>query len=75
MAKILVVAEIAEGKVKKTTHSAISFARTAAQGTGGSFAILAIGAGAAGGNDRPFRHVDEHRARRFRRHGRGAFQR
>lgn len=46
MAKILVVAEIGGGAVKKTTHSAITFARTAAQGTGGSFDILALGKGA-----------------------------
>lgn len=48
MANILVVAELAEGKVKKTTHSAITFAREAAQGTGGAFSILVIGAGAKG---------------------------
>ena len=42
MADILVVAEIAENTVKKTTHSAIAFAIKA----GGSFSILAIGAGA-----------------------------
>jgi electron transfer flavoprotein alpha subunit len=47
MASILVVAEIAEGKVKKTTHSAITFARQAVAAAGGSFSILAIGAGAA----------------------------
>jgi electron transfer flavoprotein alpha subunit len=46
MAKILVVAELGGGAVKKTTHSAITFARTAAQGTGGSFDILALGKGA-----------------------------
>ncbi len=44
MANILVVAEISENTVKKTTHSAIAFAIKA----GGSFSILAIGAGAAG---------------------------
>jgi len=46
MADILVVAELAEGKVKKATHSAITFARQVAQGTGGSFSVLVIGAGA-----------------------------
>src|SRR5882757_9096215 len=46
MADILVVSELAEGKVKKTTHSAITFARDAAKGTGGTFSILVIGAGA-----------------------------
>ena len=47
MTDILVVAELAEGKVKKATHSAITFARQAAQGTGGSFSILILGAGAS----------------------------
>jgi electron transfer flavoprotein alpha subunit len=46
MAKILVVAELGGGALKKTTHSAITFARAAAEGTGGSFDILAIGKGA-----------------------------
>jgi electron transfer flavoprotein alpha subunit len=46
MADILVVAELAEGKVKKTTHSAITFARTAASGLGAAFSILVVGAGA-----------------------------
>jgi electron transfer flavoprotein alpha subunit len=46
MAAILVVAELGEGKVKKTTHSAITFARQAAQGLGTTFDILVIGAGA-----------------------------
>jgi electron transfer flavoprotein alpha subunit len=46
MADVLVVSEIAEGKLKKTTHSAITFAREAAKVLGGSFTILAIGAGA-----------------------------
>jgi electron transfer flavoprotein alpha subunit len=48
MAKILVVAELGSGALKKTTHSAITFARTAAQGTAGSFDILALGKGAEG---------------------------
>lgn len=47
MTTVLVVAELGEGKVKKTTHSAIAFARTVAQGTGGSFSILLVGKGAA----------------------------
>jgi electron transfer flavoprotein alpha subunit len=46
MADVLVVSEIAEGKLKKTTHSAITFARAAAKTLGGTFSILAIGAGA-----------------------------
>ncbi len=44
MAGTLVVAELAEGKAKRTTHSAITFAKQ----LGSPFAILAIGAGAAG---------------------------
>lgn len=51
MADVLVVAETAEGKLKKTTHSAITFARKAAEALGGSFSILVIGdnvGGAAG---------------------------
>jgi electron transfer flavoprotein beta subunit len=32
MASVLVIAEIAEGKLKKTTHSAVTFARRAPQG-------------------------------------------
>src|SRR4051812_1635751 len=48
MAKILVVAEISGGALKKTTHSAITFARKAAQGTAGTFDVLAIGGGVAG---------------------------
>ncbi len=47
MAKVLVVAEILNGVLKKTTHSAITAARTIAQGSGGSFDILSIGKGAA----------------------------
>ncbi len=48
MSNVLVVAEVAEGKLKKTTHSAVTFARDAAAALGGSFAILVIGEGAAG---------------------------
>jgi len=45
MANILVLAEVAEGKLKKPTHSAVTFARKA----GGTYTILVIGdnAGAA----------------------------
>ncbi len=43
MAGTLVIAELAEGKVKKSTHSAITFAKQ----VGAPFSILAIGAGAA----------------------------
>ncbi len=37
----LVIAEVADGKVRKSTHSAISFARQA----GGAFSVLVIGPG------------------------------
>jgi electron transfer flavoprotein alpha subunit len=43
MAGTLVIAELGDGKVKKATHSAITFAKQ----VGAPFAILAIGAGAA----------------------------
>ena len=43
MADILVVAEAADGKLKKTTHSAVTFARTAAAALGGSYSILLMG--------------------------------
>ena len=43
MADILVVAEVAEGKLKKPTHSAVTFARQAAAALGGSYSILVIG--------------------------------
>ena len=48
MANVLIVAEAAEGKLKKTTHSAVTFARTAAQALGGTYSILVIGVGVAG---------------------------
>ncbi len=48
MADVLVVAELAGGKVRKATHSAITFAREAAGVLGGNFSILVIGQGAAG---------------------------
>jgi len=41
MSKILIIAEISAGKVKKTTHSAITFARQ----SGVAFDILALGQG------------------------------
>jgi electron transfer flavoprotein alpha subunit len=46
MANVIVLAELAEGKVKKSTHSAITFAREVTK-AGGSFSILALGTGAA----------------------------
>jgi len=45
MADILVVAEAADGKLKKTTHSAVTFAKAAAAALGGSYTILVIGGG------------------------------
>jgi electron transfer flavoprotein alpha subunit len=45
MADVLVVAEVAEGKLKKTTHSAVTFAKQAAAALGGSYSILVIGHG------------------------------
>jgi electron transfer flavoprotein alpha subunit len=42
MPNVLVVAEMLEGKVRKSTHSAITFAKQA----GGTFSILVIGQGA-----------------------------
>ena len=45
MSNVLVIAELASGKVRKSTNSAITFARTVVK-EGGSFAILAMGAGA-----------------------------
>ncbi len=43
---ILVVAELAQGKLRRTTLSAISFARQVAGETSGAFDILVIGEGA-----------------------------
>jgi electron transfer flavoprotein alpha subunit len=45
MTDVLVVAELLEGKSRKTTLSAVAFAKEATQG-GGAFDILAIGEGA-----------------------------
>ncbi|MEZ4261319.1 MAG: electron transfer flavoprotein subunit alpha/FixB family protein [Polyangiaceae bacterium] len=45
MSNVLVVAEMQDGKVRKSTHSAITFARQVTAG-GGSFSILVLGAGA-----------------------------
>jgi electron transfer flavoprotein alpha subunit len=47
MADVLVVAELTEdGKVRKTTHSAITMAKQALPALGGSFSILVLGANA-----------------------------
>ena len=43
MADVLVVAEAAEGKLKKTTHSAVTFAKAAAAALGGTYSILVLG--------------------------------
>ena len=51
MTDVLVVAELSEGKPRKTTLSAVTFAKTVAEGTSGAFDILAIGEGAAGAAD------------------------
>ena len=47
MTDVLVVAELFEGKTRRTTLSAVTAAREIAQGTGGAFDILAIGEGSA----------------------------
>ena len=46
MTDVLVIAELLDGKVRKTTHSAITLAKQLAAGTGGAFDMLAIGEGA-----------------------------
>ncbi len=46
MTDVLVVAELLEGKARKTTLSAVALGKQIAEGTGGAFDILAIGAGA-----------------------------
>ena len=48
MSNVLVVAEVAEGAVKKTTLTSITFARQAAKRTGGAVHGLVIGAGVGG---------------------------
>ena len=47
MSEILVVAELAEGGVRKATHSAIQCARRIQQLVGGSFSILVLGGAGA----------------------------
>jgi electron transfer flavoprotein alpha subunit len=46
MANVLVVAEFEAGKIKRTTHSAVTFAQTVSKASGGAFSILLLGAGA-----------------------------
>jgi len=45
MTDVLVVAELMDGGLRKTTLNAITAARAIAQGTGGAFDVLAIGEG------------------------------
>ncbi|GAB4211402.1 MAG: FAD-binding protein [Sandaracinaceae bacterium] len=45
MTDVLVVAELLEGQLRRNTLSAVTFARKVAEGTGGSFDVLAIGEG------------------------------
>ena len=51
MTDVLVVAELSLGKIRKTTLSAIAFAKTVAEGTSGEFDILVIGDGAGDAAD------------------------
>ena len=51
MTDVLVVAELLDRKNRKTTLSAIAFAREVAKGTGGAFDVLAIGEGAGAAAD------------------------
>ncbi len=47
MADVLVVAEVAQGKVRKATLSAVNFARSLASRVGGGFSVLVMGKGVA----------------------------
>ncbi len=47
MSEVLVIAELSDGSVRKTTHSAINAARKINQLTGGTFSILVLGAAPA----------------------------
>jgi electron transfer flavoprotein alpha subunit len=47
MSNVLVVAEVVDGKIRKATLSAVTFAREVAKG-GGAFAVLVLGANAKG---------------------------
>jgi len=51
MSNVLVVAELLEGKARKTTLNAVTAAKQIAEGTSGSFDILSIGEGAAAAAD------------------------
>ena len=46
MTDVLVVAELFENKLRRTTHSAVTFAQEIAKATGGKFDILVLGEGA-----------------------------
>jgi len=48
MTDVLVIAEFGEGKLKRTTHSAVTFAKEVATGLGGSYSILVMGKGLDG---------------------------
>jgi electron transfer flavoprotein alpha subunit len=58
MSNVLVVAEVSEGAVKKTTLTSISFARQAAQRTGGKVHGLVIGSGVGGAASELAKYVD-----------------
>lgn len=45
MSKVLVVAELSSGSLRRTTHSAVSAARQIVAGQGGTFSILVLGSG------------------------------
>jgi electron transfer flavoprotein alpha subunit len=47
MANVLVIAESAEGKIKRTTYSAVTFAQNVVKAAGGTFSILVVGSGLA----------------------------
>jgi len=46
MTDVLVVAELIDGGMRKNTLTAVTLAKQVAEGTGGKFDILSIGAGA-----------------------------
>jgi electron transfer flavoprotein alpha subunit len=51
MGNVLIVAQIFDGEVKKSTHSAVTFAAKVAGETGGSYSILALGDNLSGQQD------------------------
>jgi electron transfer flavoprotein alpha subunit len=52
MTDVLVVAELLDGQMRKTTLSAVTMAKQVAEATGGAFDILSIGEGAKASADR-----------------------